>query len=65
MAYQSLYRRYRSQTVEQVLGQDHVTRAQRNAVREGRIAGEVMGDEMTEDRIIYLASVGNEQQQVA
>ena len=34
-------------------------------VREGRIAGEVSGEEMTEDRIIYLASVGNEQQQVA
>ncbi|WP_332700726.1 sugar ABC transporter ATP-binding protein [Devosia sp.] len=34
-------------------------------VREGRIAGEVSGDDMTEDRIIYLASVGNEQQQVA
>lgn len=38
MAYQSLYRRYRSQTFEQVLGQDHVTRALRNAVREGRVA---------------------------
>ena len=34
-------------------------------VREGRIAGEVSGPDMTEDRIIYLASVGNEQQQVA
>ena len=34
-------------------------------VREGRIAGEVAGDDMTEDRIIYLASVGSEQQQVA
>ena len=29
-------------------------------VREGRIAGEVSGDEMTEDRIMYLASVGEE-----
>ena len=38
MAYQSLYRRYRSQTFEQVLGQEHVTRALRNAVREGRVA---------------------------
>ena len=27
-------------------------------VREGRIAGEVSGEDMTEDRIIYLASVG-------
>jgi ribose transport system ATP-binding protein len=34
-------------------------------VREGQIAGEVAGEEMTEDRIIYLASVGSEQQQVA
>src|SRR3546814_17103830 len=38
MAYQSLYRRYRSQTFEQVLGQEHVTRALRNAVRDGRVA---------------------------
>ena len=29
-------------------------------VREGRIAGEVKGDEMTEDRIMYLASVDEE-----
>jgi ribose transport system ATP-binding protein len=29
-------------------------------VREGRLAGEVAGDEMTEDRIMYLASVGHE-----
>lgn len=34
-------------------------------VREGRIVGEVSDEDMTEDRIIYLASVGNEQQQVA
>lgn len=34
-------------------------------IREGRIAGEVAGNDMTEDRIIYLASVGNDQQQVA
>lgn len=27
-------------------------------VREGRLAGEVAGDEMTEDQIMYLASVG-------
>ena len=30
-------------------------------VREGRIAGEVAADEMTEDRIMYLASVGEQQ----
>ncbi|HEY6632475.1 MAG TPA: sugar ABC transporter ATP-binding protein [Rhizobiaceae bacterium] len=29
-------------------------------VREGRIVGEVSGDEMTEDKIMYLASVGEE-----
>ncbi len=29
-------------------------------VREGRITGEVTGQEMTEDRIMYLASVGEE-----
>jgi ribose transport system ATP-binding protein len=33
-------------------------------VREGRIAGEVTGDEMTEDRIMHLASLG-EQRPVA
>ncbi len=35
--YQSLYRRYRPQRFADVLGQDHVTRALRNAVREGRV----------------------------
>ena len=35
--YQSLYRRYRSQRFGEVLGQDHVTRALRNAVVEGRV----------------------------
>lgn len=35
--YQSLYRRYRSQRFDQVLGQDHVTKALRNAVRDGRV----------------------------
>ncbi|HEY8524406.1 MAG TPA: DNA polymerase III subunit gamma/tau [Acidimicrobiales bacterium] len=35
--YQSLYRRYRPQRFDQVLGQDHVTRALRNAVRDGRV----------------------------
>jgi ribose transport system ATP-binding protein len=34
-------------------------------VREGQIVGEVSGDDMTEDRIIYLASVGHQQQRVA
>jgi ribose transport system ATP-binding protein len=29
-------------------------------VREGRLAGEVTGEAMTEDRILYLASVGDE-----
>ncbi|HLH46828.1 MAG TPA: DNA polymerase III subunit gamma/tau [Acidimicrobiales bacterium] len=36
--YQSLYRRFRPQRFEEVRGQDHVTRALRNAVREGRVA---------------------------
>src|SRR3954467_15317809 len=36
--YQSLYRRYRPQKFEEVRGQDHVTRALRNAVREGHVA---------------------------
>ncbi|MDZ7676807.1 MAG: DNA polymerase III subunit gamma/tau [Acidimicrobiales bacterium] len=38
MAYQSLYRRYRSQRFDEVLGQDHVTTALKNSVREGRVA---------------------------
>jgi DNA polymerase III subunit gamma/tau len=33
--YQSLYRRFRPQTFAEVRGQDHVTRALRNAVRDG------------------------------
>src|SRR3954469_18242708 len=36
--YQSLYRRYRPQRFAEVRGQDHVTRALRNSVREGRVA---------------------------
>ncbi|MGF1600235.1 MAG: DNA polymerase III subunit gamma/tau [Acidimicrobiales bacterium] len=36
MAYQSLYRRYRSQTFGEVLGQPHVTNALRSAVAENR-----------------------------
>jgi DNA polymerase-3 subunit gamma/tau len=36
--YQSLYRRYRPSRFGEVLGQDHVTHALRNAVREGRVS---------------------------
>jgi DNA polymerase-3 subunit gamma/tau len=36
-AYQSLYRRYRPRRFSEVLGQDHVVRALRNAVREDRV----------------------------
>ncbi len=35
---QALYRKYRSQTFEEVVGQEHVTTTLRNAIREGRIA---------------------------
>lgn len=38
MSYQSLYRRYRSQRFDEVLGQDHVTTALKNSVREDRVA---------------------------
>ena len=38
MAYQSLYRRYRSQRWSELKGQDHVSRTLRNAVREGRVS---------------------------
>jgi DNA polymerase-3 subunit gamma/tau len=34
----SLYRRYRPQRFDEVRGQDHVTRALRNAVREGKVS---------------------------
>ncbi|MDI7276334.1 MAG: AAA family ATPase, partial [Anaerolineae bacterium] len=34
---QALYRRWRSQTFEQVLAQEHVTRTLQNALRAGRI----------------------------
>src|SRR5437870_185002 len=37
-AYQSLYRRYRPQRFGEVVAQDHVTRALRNAVRDNRTA---------------------------
>src|SRR5438046_974459 len=36
--YQSLYRRYRPQRFDEVRGQDHVTRALRNAVRDHKVA---------------------------
>jgi ribose transport system ATP-binding protein len=34
-------------------------------VREGRISGEVAGAEMTEERIMYLASVGHDRRGAA
>ena len=37
MAYQSLYRRYRSQRWSELKGQDHVSQTLRNAVRDGRV----------------------------
>ncbi|MEN6356715.1 MAG: DNA polymerase III subunit gamma/tau [Armatimonadota bacterium] len=37
MAYISLYRKYRSQTFDDVIGQDHVVRTIRNAIKAGRI----------------------------
>ena len=36
--HQALYRRYRSQRFGEVLGQEHVVRALRNAVRDDRVA---------------------------
>ena len=36
--YQAIYRRYRPQRFADVLGQEHVTRALRNAVQEGKVA---------------------------
>jgi DNA polymerase-3 subunit gamma/tau len=36
-AYQALYRRFRPQTFAGVLGQEHVTRALRHAVRDGKV----------------------------
>jgi DNA polymerase-3 subunit gamma/tau len=38
MAYLSLYRKYRSQTFGEILGQEHVTRTLANAISEGRVA---------------------------
>ena len=37
-SYQSLYRRFRPQRFSEVLGQDHVTRALRNAVRDEKVS---------------------------
>ena len=37
MAYQSLYRKYRPHRFVELVGQDHVTTALRNAVRDGRV----------------------------
>jgi DNA polymerase III subunit gamma/tau len=37
-AYQSLYRRFRPQRFDEVLGQEHVSLALRNAVRDGRVS---------------------------
>ena len=37
MAYQSLYRKYRPQRFGELVGQEHVTNALRNAVRDGRV----------------------------
>ncbi|MGC8838703.1 MAG: AAA family ATPase, partial [Anaerolineae bacterium] len=37
MAGLALYRKYRPQTFEEVIGQEHVTRTLRNALRDGRI----------------------------
>ena len=38
MAYLSLYRKYRSQTFSDLIGQDHVVRTLQNAVASGKIA---------------------------
>ena len=38
MAGQALYRRWRSQSFDEIVGQEHVTRALRNALRDGRLA---------------------------
>ena len=38
VAYVSMYRRWRPQTFDEVVGQEHVTRTLRNAVAAGRIS---------------------------
>ena len=35
---QALYRRWRSQNFDEVVGQEHITHTLRNALREGRVA---------------------------
>jgi len=37
MAAQAMYRRWRSQTFEEIIGQDHVVQTLRNALRDGRV----------------------------
>jgi DNA polymerase-3 subunit gamma/tau len=38
MSYQSLYRKWRSQGFDEVLGQEHITRTLKNAIIKGRVA---------------------------
>src|SRR5215470_19850626 len=38
MASQALYRRYRSQTFGELIGQEHIVQTLRNAMAEGRVA---------------------------
>lgn len=38
MAAQAMYRRWRSQAFEEIIGQDHVVQTLRNALRDGRVA---------------------------
>ena len=38
MAYVALYRKYRSQSFDELMGQDHVTRTLQNAIKSGHIA---------------------------
>jgi DNA polymerase-3 subunit gamma/tau len=38
MASQALYRRYRSQTFDELVGQEHIVQTLRNALQEGRLA---------------------------
>src|SRR5271155_3021602 len=38
MAYVALFRKYRSQSFDELMGQDHVTRTLQNAIKSGHIA---------------------------
>src|SRR5437868_14992880 len=38
MSYLALYRKYRPQTFEEIMGQEHVTRTLQNAIRQNRVA---------------------------